>query len=152
DNSSNGPAFAAITILNEGLIQGDGHGPTSVTPADAAAFDPAGREGINIVGTFDDSVTNKGTIIGAVRMGGGNDTVDLYTGSSVSGMLDGGAGTDTLSLHGTGVGTVGSLDGFERINFLDDGEWTVHLSSNDLGATIDGFSLGDVLDIEGLGV
>ena len=112
----NGAAFAAI--YNEGLIQGDGHAPTGVTPADAASFDPAGREGINIIGTFADTITNKGQIIGAVRMGGGDDIFNAYTGSSTSSTLDGGDDNDTLHLYaGIGTGSIGHLVNFEQSTF-----------------------------------
>ncbi len=74
DNSSNAGAFAATTITNSGLIQGDGHLPTAVTPEDVALFAERirGGEAINIVGTFGDTLTNTATgqIIGGVKMGG----------------------------------------------------------------------------------
>ena len=48
DNSSNSNALGATTIVNDGLIQGDGHGPEGVSPADAARFDLRGNEAINL--------------------------------------------------------------------------------------------------------
>ena len=82
------PAFAASTIYNEGLIQGDN------------------GEAIVIVGSFADTITNTGTIIGSIATDGGNDTLNLYTGSSISGLSDGGADTDTIKLPGSGQGTL----------------------------------------------
>src|SRR5262249_26655785 len=63
DNSSNAAAFASVTIYNEGLIQGDGHGPTGVSAADAAAMQARidNREAIDILGTHDDTITNTAT-------------------------------------------------------------------------------------------
>lgn len=77
DNSSNSDAYAATTIINDGLIKGDGNLPTAVTPEEVAQFAARlkGGEAINIEGSFADTLTNTGTIIGGVRMGGGNDTL-----------------------------------------------------------------------------
>jgi hypothetical protein len=44
-------------------------------------------------------VVNRGTIIGNVALGGGNDVFEAFAGSSVSGVVDGGTGTDRLALH-----------------------------------------------------
>jgi glycerophosphoryl diester phosphodiesterase len=118
DDSGNGPALGATTIYNEGLIQGDGHGPANVSAADASAMQARidGREAIDIIGNFADTITNKGqivggiftdggndiltntgTITGTVDMGAGNDTVVLGDGSSISGTIFLGAGDDTLA-------------------------------------------------------
>ena len=69
DNSSNAAAFASTTIYNEGTIQGDGHAPTGVAAAHAAAMLAriVGGEAINIVGTYADTITNKGTSSAASR-------------------------------------------------------------------------------------
>ncbi len=47
-----------------------------------------------------------------------------YTGSTLNGTLDGGAGTDTLNLAGTGSGTFGSIANFEVLN-VQGGSWTL---------------------------
>lgn len=44
-------------------------------------------------------VVNRGTIIGNVALGGGNDVFEAFAGSSVSGVVDGGTGTNRLALH-----------------------------------------------------
>jgi len=44
-------------------------------------------------------VVNRGTIIGNVALGGGNDVFEAFAGSTVSGVVDGGTGTDRLALH-----------------------------------------------------
>lgn len=44
-------------------------------------------------------VVNRGTIIGNVALGGGNDVFEVFSGSSISGVVDGGTGTDRLALH-----------------------------------------------------
>jgi hypothetical protein len=98
DGDRNG-AFAATTVFNAGLIEGD-----------------LGTA-IRFIGTFDDRIDNVGTITGgdisAVEAGAGSDTVtnsgtitgvvlledgnDLYRGSgTVGARVDGGAGDDRL--------------------------------------------------------
>jgi glycerophosphoryl diester phosphodiesterase len=127
DDSNNGAALAAVTIVNEGLIQGDGHGPQGVDAADAEAklLLMAGREAINIVGGFDDSITNSGRIVGGiftdggddvlvntgiidgrVDIGDGDDHVTFGAGSIVTGTILLGDGDDTL----TAVGATGPLN------------------------------------------
>ena len=99
-------AFSKATIANYGTIQGNN------------------GEAIVIVGNFADTIVNAGTIIGSVSTDGGNDTFDLVTGSSISGLLDGGAGTDTVNLLGSGVGTLASFAGIETIDLFG-GDWTL---------------------------
>ena len=70
--------LGATTIVNDGLIQGDGHGPEGVDPEDAAQFDLRGNEAINLLGDYEDFVGNNSTgrIIGGVSMGGARDTLN----------------------------------------------------------------------------
>lgn len=53
------------------------------------------------------TITNAGTITGgggiAISMGNGNDSLVLQTGSIINGSADGGAGTNTVTLQGTGT-------------------------------------------------
>ncbi|MCJ2035239.1 Hint domain-containing protein [Methylobacterium sp. J-068] len=94
-------------------------------------------------GEGNDTVSNYGTITGntgrALNLEGGNDTLNLYTGSSVAGRIDGGAGTDTLNLRlddrtgaDAGLGpnsgvTAGSLANVVNVEALSvqGGTWTV---------------------------
>jgi autotransporter-associated beta strand protein len=106
DDSNHGNAFAATTIYNEGLIHG-GNG-----------------EAISITDIFADTITNKGTIEGSVAMGGGDDTLNDYTGSTFTAAIDGGDGTDTFNLLGNGAGTLAHAVNFELLN-VQSGNWTV---------------------------
>lgn len=140
DNSSNANALGVTTIVNHGLIKGDGHGPEGVTPEDAARFDLRGNEAINLVGTYADSLTNSATgqIVGGVSMGGGSDTLSndgstTATGGSAVNMGEGddlivnraiitgdvllGAGADELINQSSGVitGDVSFGDGNDRL-------------------------------------
>lgn len=103
DNSGNAAALGASTIVNDGLIKGDGHGPEGVSPADAARFDLRGNEAINLVGDYEDFVGNNasGRIVGGVSMGGARDTLNnsgsiVATGDSA---IDMGAGNDQVNLY-----------------------------------------------------
>jgi VCBS repeat-containing protein len=139
DNSSNAAAYASTTIYNEGTIQGDGHGPTGVSAADTAAMQAriTGREAIDILGSFADTITNKGTIIGGVFTDGGDDTFNAYTGSSVSGLIDGGDGNDTVNLLGGGTGTLGATANFENL-VVKEGSWSVADSGSFRNITVKG--------------
>ena len=148
-------AFAAAKIVNYGTIQGnDG-------------------EAIVITGDFADTIDNVGAIIGSVFTGGGDDVINLFTGSSISGLLDGGAGNDTVNLFGSGVGDLASFVNIETIN-LNGGDWTLGsegvndvvfapgldtlrlasgvLADGTFSGTLDHFAPGDVIDLEGVGL
>jgi autotransporter passenger strand-loop-strand repeat protein len=106
DDSNDGSAFAATTIINDGTIQG-GNG-----------------EAISITGGFADTLTNTGTITGSVDMGGGDDTINLVAGSIVTGTIDGGAGSDTLNLSGAGNGALGRVTNVETLD-VQSGVWAI---------------------------
>jgi autotransporter passenger strand-loop-strand repeat protein len=161
DDSSNAAAFAATTIYNEGVIRGDAHGPTGVSDEDAAAMNAriAGREAIDILGTFADSITNKGSINGGIFTDGGADTLDnsgiiaAIGGAAVdlgdnndsltnSGIIAGdvllGAGDDTINLV-TGSTISGIING-------GDGNDTINLSGTGNGL------LGKAIGVENVNV
>ncbi|HEY8064538.1 MAG TPA: autotransporter domain-containing protein [Methylosinus sp.] len=108
DNSSEGPAFGAVTITNAGAIQG------------------TTRYGIYVNSTLSNTITNSGTITGgggqAIVFGSGDDTLNIRTGSVINGTVDGGAGNDRVSLSGTGS-FAGAIN-FETLS-VDDGVWTL---------------------------
>ncbi|AYD03454.1 autotransporter domain-containing protein [Neorhizobium sp. NCHU2750] len=107
DDSDAGDAPYATKIVNEGTIKGEG------------GF------GIRLVGEQDDVISNYGTISAtagpAIEMGGGNDTLNIYTGSSIIGTIDGGTGTDTINLNGSG--SFAGADNFELLNVY--GDWVL---------------------------
>lgn len=78
DDSAENGAYDAVTITNAGVIQG------------------LGGDAIVIVGEQNDRVTNSGTILGDIVMGGGNDRVTFSKGSNVDGIVMLGAGNDTF--------------------------------------------------------
>ena len=101
-----------------------------------------------LFGSGADTLTNGGAISNA-NMGGGNDLVVLADGSTVSGTLDGGAGTDTLDLtaifgdFNLGLGTRPDLTngfadvitGFEVV-LLNDGNHTLASAANLTSVTL----------------
>lgn len=112
DNSSNQNALGATLVVNDGLIQGDGHGPEGVAPVDAARFNLRGNEAINLVGNYADEVINnsRGRIVGGVSMGGGNDKLGnsgLITATGGA-AVDMGAGDDHVNLY-VGATVVGKI-------------------------------------------
>nr|WP_298794031.1 Hint domain-containing protein [uncultured Acetobacter sp.] len=106
DNSSQGYAPNATTLVNDGTIQGlDGYG-------------------IHINDDLDDTITNSGTISGttdAILLGDGNDTLNIQTGSVITGTVDGGGGTNTVNLSGSG--TFDGAQNFQTMTVA--GAWTL---------------------------
>ncbi|WP_374545547.1 Hint domain-containing protein [Rhodoblastus sp.] len=154
DDSNGGNAFAATTITNYGLIEGDD------------------GEAIKITDLYADTLTNAGTILGSVDLGGGDDVFNLWTGSSITGTIEGGAGNDTVNLEGSGAGAVGNLADIETVNLVG-GTWTlasetettVHfgagaqnlilaasvISDGSFASTVTGFGTDDTFDLAGVG-
>lgn len=125
-----GTAIDNDTIVNRGTIIGNG----AIPDPNAVVLLGSGAVDTNSVGTLNgvvytgtgsarfirgdgsavqmgegaDVLTNSGTIIGnngrAVNMEGGNDTVNILAGSRIVGLVDGGAGTDTLNYTKVGLG------------------------------------------------
>ncbi|MGV7214747.1 beta strand repeat-containing protein [Bradyrhizobium sp. UFLA05-112] len=106
NGSNGGNGWAPTTIQNWGLIHG-GNG-----------------EAISITDTFADTITNHGTIEGSVALGGGDDVLNDYTGSTFTATIDGGDGTDTFNLLGTGSGTLAHAVNFEVLD-VQGGNWSV---------------------------
>jgi outer membrane autotransporter protein len=107
DDGNDGSAVAATTITNHGSITGEN------------GF------GVKLVGEYGDIFYNYGSIVGgngtAVDMGAGNDSFIRYNGSSVSGIVDGGTGSDQLAFGDSGsfnldeVGNTKTYRNFEEL-------------------------------------
>ncbi|MDF0731709.1 autotransporter domain-containing protein [Pseudomonas entomophila] len=113
DDGAEGSGVAATTIDNAGTIRGE------------RGF------GIKLIGEFADTVVNSGTISGgnglALSMGGGDDRLVVNTGGVFNGLVDGGAGVDTVFLDGSGH--FGNSANFEKL-LVSGGTWTL-TSNND---------------------
>ncbi|RDU99679.1 autotransporter outer membrane beta-barrel domain-containing protein [Trinickia dinghuensis] len=81
--------------------------------------------------------TNFGSVIGNMIFGDGNDTLNLETGSSESGAMEGGGGSNLLTLGGTGTATLPTttIIGFQTLQKLDSGTWTVSSPIGGMGVT-----------------
>jgi uncharacterized protein with beta-barrel porin domain len=116
----------AILINHDTNVGGVADGATTITTA--GTIRAGGGRAIQLVGAFADTITNSGTITGgtagAIDMGDGNDTLNLLTGSVITGTVDGGAGTDAIVLGGTGSGTFAGAVNFESLAVAS-GNWTL---------------------------
>ena len=128
--------IAVLAPLGTGRVTNSGTVTVASNTANAIFIDPAGFDGLtsevineatgvlNSAATAiqasdqDDKVTNKGTIIGDVQLGDGNDTYTVHDGSSLSGTVFSGPGsTDSLvaDFAGTSVLNGGQYVSFDRL-------------------------------------
>ncbi len=124
DDSNDGSAFGATTIVNDGIIRGNDGEAISIVGAFAdtitntgAIFGSIATDGGN------DALTNSGSITGDVSMGTGDDSINLVIGSVVTGTIDGGDGFDTLTLSGTGA-LLGAVINVETLD-IRGGVWRI---------------------------
>ena len=69
-----------------------------------------------------EQILNFGVIDGDVRLAGGDDSVRLFSGSTVTATIDGGTGTDTLSLNDDGI-ISGQITNFAFLTVSGSGAW-----------------------------
>lgn len=168
DNSGNANALGATLIVNRGEIEGGGHGPEGVSPADAARFDLRGNEAINLVGDYADEIINQSTghIIGGVSMGGGADKLSnsglieaiggsainmgagddwlwLYTGATVHGTILLGEGNDLVFGTASAGFTIDAGDGDDQIYM---GGYTADADDHILGGAGNDMIYADIGD------
>jgi hypothetical protein len=112
---------SALDLLNAGTISAAGSA-SSVAIGTSGAFASTVRNTGTITGDIAfsdgaDTLDNANAINGRVTFGAGDDTLILRAGSTITGAIDGGAGTDTVHLTNPG-GTVltGSVSGFETVD------------------------------------
>jgi hypothetical protein len=138
---------AATTVTNSGKISGTGSKSVGVLFSDSPGK------------IFDNTLINNGTIIGngaaAVQFGAGNDVLVLWAGASFTGLVDGGAGTNTLELAAGAAGRLAGL-GSSFTHFgpllIDAGaKWTlVDTAHNAFGGnSITGLTSLDTIDLAG---
>jgi subtilase-type serine protease len=171
-NSSEGIAIGGGTVVNNAgaLVSGQGNGilvddGAGGSAAGATSITNAGTirgvtgAAITLVGNFNDTIVNSGTISGgngvAISMGAGNDQLTLLPGSTIVGSVDGGDGTDQVTLAGTGFGRFAGATNFEHLDVAS-GNWTLTGASTfangtsiDAGASLTGSAAvltGSILD------
>jgi autotransporter-associated beta strand protein len=112
-------ANANITLQDSG----------NITAGNGVAIQLGG--GNNVV-----SITG-GQINGNIALGAGNDMVTLFTGSTVTGSIDGGGGTNAFVLDGTGTGLfAGSISNFQTLTKQNTGVWELSGANTYTGTTI----------------
>lgn len=80
---------------------------------------------MGVAGTMAIAFTNQGRLIGALNFANGNDTLNVYTGSSITGSIDGGGGSNLLTLNGSGTDTFAqTMANFQTLVKNDSGTWT----------------------------
>lgn len=135
----------ALDMTNAGVIRG-------TTGTTLAANDTLARlngttiaGAIQTVGSASNRIVNTGTIIGSIALGAGNDRIENYgqiqgdvflgagddtflhrASATLTGTVDGGAGTDSLIIDATGGGTVNGNQflNFERFSQVGQGNVT----------------------------
>lgn len=106
---------ASVTIAAGGSVQ------SAVLPAIVSSN---GNLNLTIAGTVYTYPATSTSPVTSIRLGSGNDNVTLVTGYSVNGTIDGGGGTNSLTLTGTGSGQLGNITNFSSATFVS-GSWTL---------------------------
>ncbi len=137
-NTASGVIFSVDNgILVDDGAEGSGVGVTTIS--NAGRIEGESGFGIKLIGEFDDTVINSGSISGgndlALSMGAGDDALVVETGGVFDGLVDGGEGIDSVTLAGTG--SFGNSANFERLQ-VNGGSWTL--------SSVDDFSQGGVVD------
>lgn len=145
-------SLASGTLTNFGTIRGSSGGTEGAIfmPGTGGAFTLDNRAGatirslssfaLNVTGTKVTSLRNAGTIATgvvngtAVSLGTGADTVTLEPTSAITGIVNAGAGVDTLALGGTAlngsfnigqIGPAAQYRNFETFRKMEAGTWTL---------------------------
>ncbi|UXM95903.1 autotransporter domain-containing protein [Bartonella sp. HY329] len=129
DDSDTGPAFAAMDIINYGIIEG------------------RSGYGIRIISNDDNSINNYGVIRGtnnyAVIFGDGNDNFIYQNGSSVQGVVDGGNGNNSLTFGEVAgnfdvanIGNNSVYRNFSLVNFAAASHWQFSGTSDFQGSIV----------------
>lgn len=140
------PEGTGNTIINNGLIksahgaaiwfQNTSGGNTVINNATGTIqTDVTNGNVMGASGNGSVDFTNRGKVIGNLIFAGGNDTLHLYTGSSVSGSINGGGGANLLTLNGTDSATLGTVSNFQTLQKQDSGTWTLSKTLTSMGVT-----------------
>ncbi len=143
-------SFENFGLTGQGSISVQGVLPVQTLLLDDATFELDQGSTLQTLGPVaitgtggDDHVINRGTIIGDVMLGGGNDAFDVQPGSAVSGSVNGGAGSDKLRLYFGETSTSPTV-----INFLPYSSFERFALGGGFGA-LDSTVGFDSIDVEG---
>ena len=148
-----GSANNQANILSSGFVHAINVAAVDLSgAADGNVVSNAGTissaSGTAIIGSANqDTIINSGTIISggvstAVDLKGGNDVFELRAGSSITGWVLGGNGTDTLRLGGTAnaafnlsiFGAAGQFREFEALEKTGSSTWTMNGSTTEIAS------------------
>lgn len=120
--SSNSSINTLVTNAKDATISGLVAAIDTGSGADVIRNDGA-ITGLIRTGYGGDRIENYGAITGRVELGDGNDTFVQWVGGSMTGVVDGGFGLDTLTIDSTGGGKVTGAQfiNFERFTQIGDG-------------------------------
>ncbi|CAN7219769.1 MULTISPECIES: autotransporter outer membrane beta-barrel domain-containing protein [unclassified Variovorax] len=143
---SNGTAYNAEAVNAHGsgnLIVNDGEirsqagaaaiwfesstGANTVINGETGVIEYQGGAGniMGVAGTMAIAFTNQGRLVGSLNFANANDTLNVYTGSSITGSINGGGGSNLLTLNGSGTDTFAqTLSNFQTLVKNDSGTWT----------------------------
>lgn len=117
------------TILNTGTMEA-GHVAGGSNPGTATVFGANGTSAVDF--------TNKGSVIGSLNFANGNDALHVFTGSSITGNINGGGGANLLTLESeNGAASTFSplsLTGFQTLQ-NNAGIWTFNVALPGSGIT-----------------
>lgn len=138
------PGGVAVTIANTASVTGAtaGLNATGATNSIVNAGSITSSAGPAVLASGATSLDNGGILVGgngiAVQLGSSDDSVTLRTGSTVTGTIAGGGGTDTATLLGTNTAasptqTVATFSGFSQLN-VSSGYWTASSAPSSFGS------------------
>jgi len=138
------PEGTGNTIVNNGTIRGinsaaiwfQNTSGTNTVINNATGIIQAPNNVMGASGNGAVMFSNRGQVIGNLVFAGGNDTLNMYTGSSVSGTINGGGGANLLTLGGAGSDTLPTkITNFQTLQKQDTGTWTITNSIGAMGIT-----------------
>ncbi|MDM0104149.1 autotransporter outer membrane beta-barrel domain-containing protein [Variovorax sp. J22R24] len=91
---------------------------------------------VGVAGSMALDFSNKGRLVGSLNFADADDTLRIYSGSSISGTINGGGGRNLLTLNGTATGVFNqTLSNFQTLVKNDSGSWTFNNSLAGAGIT-----------------
>jgi outer membrane autotransporter protein len=103
------------------------NGSNTVVNGESGVIEYKGGAGniMGVAGTMAIAFTNQGRLVGSLNFANANDTLNVYTGSSITGSINGGGGSNLLTLNGSGTDTFAqTLSNFQTLVKNDSGTWT----------------------------